>query len=81
MHLARVLTTEGDLLLEGGAHTRKVSQMAGSIFIFLPGRRGDWQKTHLLLLWFDCQGEVQTSWQKVLLFFLRELREEVNKPA
>lgn len=81
MHLAHVLTTEGALLVEAGAHTCKASKVARSIFIFLPGRRGDWQKNHLLLLWFDCQGEVQTSWQKVMLFILRELREEVNKPA
>lgn len=81
MHLVHVLAMEGALLVKAGAHTCKASQVARSISIFLPGRRGDWQKNYLLLLWSDCQREVQTSWQKVLLFFLRELREEVNKPA
>lgn len=73
--------TEAALLVEAGAHTCKASKAARYIFIFLPGRRGDWQKNYLLLLWFDCQGEVQTLRLKVLLFFLRELREKVNKPA
>jgi len=76
-----VLATLGDLLLKVGVHTCRASQVAICILIFLPGRRGGWQKKRLPLLQFDCQGEVQTSWQKVLLFFLRELREEVDKPA